>query len=161
MTTWESFRDAIKEQYYPVKSYDDLYTKWTTLRQERDQAVPDFTNIFIPCAPRWVSRFESDIWCSSIATLCIDTSRPKWNFWTSHPWARPTDMPSKSSRSSNKRREIWAWEPLTTKAKKGWPQPIEQRTEKIWISIRTTSPSRKQRRTPERQRKIPGSGGLP
>jgi hypothetical protein len=38
--------DAIKEQYYPVRSYDDLYTKWTTLRQERDQAVPDFTNIF-------------------------------------------------------------------------------------------------------------------
>jgi hypothetical protein len=23
-----------------------LYTKWTTLQQERDQAVPDFTNIF-------------------------------------------------------------------------------------------------------------------
>jgi glutamate synthase domain-containing protein 1 len=46
MTTRESFRDAIKEQYYPVISYDDLYTKWTTLRQERDQAMPDFTNIF-------------------------------------------------------------------------------------------------------------------
>jgi hypothetical protein len=30
--TWESFRDVIKEQYYPVGSYDDLYTKWTTLR---------------------------------------------------------------------------------------------------------------------------------
>jgi hypothetical protein len=30
--TWESFRDAIKEQYYPVGSYDDLYTKQTTLR---------------------------------------------------------------------------------------------------------------------------------
>jgi hypothetical protein len=45
-TTWESFRDAIKEQYYPAESYDDLSTKWTTLRQERDQAVPDFTNIF-------------------------------------------------------------------------------------------------------------------
>jgi hypothetical protein len=44
--TWESFRDAIKDQYYPVESYDDLYMKWTTLRQERDQAVPDFTNIF-------------------------------------------------------------------------------------------------------------------
>jgi hypothetical protein len=31
MATWESFRDDIKEQYYPVGSYDDLYTKWTTL----------------------------------------------------------------------------------------------------------------------------------
>jgi hypothetical protein len=105
MATWESFRDVIKEQYYPVGSYDDLYTKWTTLRQERDQAVPDFTNIFIPCAPRWVSKIQSDIYCSSIAVLCIDTSRPKWNFWTSHPWAWPTDMPSKLSRSSNKRRD--------------------------------------------------------
>jgi hypothetical protein len=46
MDTWESFRDAIKEQYYLVGSYDDLYTKWTTLRRERDQAVLDFTNIF-------------------------------------------------------------------------------------------------------------------
>jgi hypothetical protein len=45
-STWESFRDAIKEQYYPFRSYDDSYTKWTTLRKERDQAVPEFTNIF-------------------------------------------------------------------------------------------------------------------
>jgi hypothetical protein len=27
--------------------------------------------------------------------------------------------------------EIWAWEPLTTKAKKGWPKPTKQRREKI------------------------------
>ena len=45
-TTSESFKDAIKEQYNPVGSYHDLSTKWTTLRQERDQAMPDFTNIF-------------------------------------------------------------------------------------------------------------------
>jgi hypothetical protein len=44
--TWDSFRDVIKEQYYRVRSYDDLYTKWTKLRKEREQAVPDFTNIF-------------------------------------------------------------------------------------------------------------------
>jgi hypothetical protein len=31
VTTWESFMDAMKKQYYPVRSYDDLYTKWTTL----------------------------------------------------------------------------------------------------------------------------------
>jgi hypothetical protein len=31
--TWDSFRDAIKEQYYPVGSYEDQYTRWTTLRQ--------------------------------------------------------------------------------------------------------------------------------
>jgi hypothetical protein len=44
--TWESFMDVIKEQYYPVEIHYDLYTKWTTLQQERHQAVPDFTNIF-------------------------------------------------------------------------------------------------------------------
>ena len=49
---WGSFRDVIKEQYYLVGSYDDLYTKWITLRKqrdqavERDQAVLEFTNIF-------------------------------------------------------------------------------------------------------------------
>jgi hypothetical protein len=31
--TWESFRDVIKEQYYPVGSYEDMYTKWNTLWQ--------------------------------------------------------------------------------------------------------------------------------
>jgi hypothetical protein len=45
-TTWESFKDVIKEQYYLVESYDDFYTKWTTLWQERDQGVSEFTNIF-------------------------------------------------------------------------------------------------------------------
>ena len=34
--TWNSFRDAIKEQYYPVGSYEDKYIQWTTLRQQRD-----------------------------------------------------------------------------------------------------------------------------
>jgi hypothetical protein len=45
-TTWESFRDDFKEKYYPSRSYDDLYTKWITLQQERDQAVPELKNIF-------------------------------------------------------------------------------------------------------------------
>jgi hypothetical protein len=57
----------------------------------------------IPCAPSWVSKIQSDIWCSSIMVLFIDTSRLKWNFWTSNPWVRLTDMSSKLSRSSNKR----------------------------------------------------------
>jgi hypothetical protein len=38
--TLGSSRDAIKEQYYSFGSYDDLYTKWTTLWQERDQTLP-------------------------------------------------------------------------------------------------------------------------
>eukprot|EP00253_Pinus_taeda_P036114 PITA_36114 len=44
--TWNSFRDAIKEQCYRVGSYEDQYLKWTTLRQGRDQDVLEFTNIF-------------------------------------------------------------------------------------------------------------------
>jgi hypothetical protein len=44
--TWDSFMDAIKEQYYLVGSYKDQYTRWTTLRHERYQTVLDFTNIF-------------------------------------------------------------------------------------------------------------------
>jgi hypothetical protein len=38
--TWDYFMDVIKEQYYHVGSYDDQYTRWTMLRQERDQTVP-------------------------------------------------------------------------------------------------------------------------
>ena len=30
--TWDSFRDAIKKQYYLVGSYEDQYIRWTTLR---------------------------------------------------------------------------------------------------------------------------------
>ena len=44
--TWASFVDALKGQYYPVRNYEDQYTRWTTLRQERDQIVSKFTNIF-------------------------------------------------------------------------------------------------------------------
>jgi len=44
--TWNSFWGAIKEQYYPVGSYEDEYIKWTTLWQGRDQDVSEFTNLF-------------------------------------------------------------------------------------------------------------------
>jgi hypothetical protein len=37
--TWATFVDALKEQYYLVGSYDDQYTRWTTLCQERPNAV--------------------------------------------------------------------------------------------------------------------------
>jgi hypothetical protein len=44
--TWDSFRDSIKEQYSPIGSYKDQYTRWTTLRQERDQTIPEFYQYF-------------------------------------------------------------------------------------------------------------------
>jgi hypothetical protein len=57
--TWDSFRDAIKEQYYPIGSYKNEYTRWTTLCQERDQIVPDFTNNFHTlCTKLGIKYFE-------------------------------------------------------------------------------------------------------
>jgi hypothetical protein len=44
--TCVSFRDVIKERYYPIGRHDDQYTKWTTLWHERDQTMPEFTNVF-------------------------------------------------------------------------------------------------------------------
>jgi hypothetical protein len=44
--TWNSFRYAIKEQYYLMGSYEDKYIQWTTLRQQRDQDVHELTNLF-------------------------------------------------------------------------------------------------------------------
>ena len=44
--TWDSFMDSIKEKYYPVRSYEDQYTRWTPLCHERDQTIPYFINIF-------------------------------------------------------------------------------------------------------------------
>ena len=38
--------DAIKEQYYPMGSYEDKYIKWTTLWQQMDQDVHELTNLF-------------------------------------------------------------------------------------------------------------------
>jgi hypothetical protein len=38
--------DVVKEQYYHVGNYEDQYMRWTTLKQERGQAVLEFTNTF-------------------------------------------------------------------------------------------------------------------
>jgi hypothetical protein len=38
--------DALKEQYYPLRNYDEEYMRWTTLQQEKGQTVPEFTNNF-------------------------------------------------------------------------------------------------------------------
>jgi hypothetical protein len=44
--TWNSFQDAINEQYYPVGSYEDKYIQWNMLRHQRDQDVHELTNLF-------------------------------------------------------------------------------------------------------------------
>jgi hypothetical protein len=44
--TWNSFRYAIKEQYYPMGSYEEKYIQWTALRWQRDKDVHELMNMF-------------------------------------------------------------------------------------------------------------------
>ena len=44
--TWNSFWDGIKEQYYPVGSYEDKYIQCTMLQQKWDQNVHELMNLF-------------------------------------------------------------------------------------------------------------------
>jgi hypothetical protein len=103
--TWDSFRDAIKEQYCHVGVMTTCIQDGPHYGRKETKQSQSSPMSSIPCAPSQVSNILSDIWCSSIVAVCIDTSRKKWIFWTSHPWARPIDMLSKSSRSLIKRRD--------------------------------------------------------
>jgi hypothetical protein len=135
-TTWESFRDAIKEQYYPVGSYDDLYTKWTTLRQERDQAVPDFTNIFHTLRTKLGIKDSERHLVLKYHGALHRYIQTEMEFLDISSLGAPTDMPSKSSRSSNKRRGNLGLGTPHNKSQERAPQPTEQRTEKRWIVSR-------------------------
>lgn len=73
------------------------------------QSLPMF---FIPFKWSLVSRILRNICYSSIANAYIDTSRMIWTSYTSPCLARHTYMPSRSSRSLNKRSEtldLWIW----------------------------------------------------
>jgi hypothetical protein len=133
-----------------------LYTKWTTLRQERDQAMLDFTNIFHTLHNKMGIKYSEKHLVLKYRSALHDTSILKWNFWTSHPWARPTDMSSKSDRSSNKRRNNLG---LGTPHKKCQERasPTHKTKDRIKMdSIRIAISSHK-KRTLERQRKMLGS----
>jgi hypothetical protein len=48
---------------------------------------------------------------------------------------------------------IWAWEPLTTKSRKGHPQPTKQRIEKIWtVSKQPLQAARKEGNQKDKER---------
>ena len=38
--------EALNKKYYRVGSYENQYTKWTTLQQQREQMVLEYTNNF-------------------------------------------------------------------------------------------------------------------
>jgi hypothetical protein len=79
--TWEYFIDVIKEQYYPVGNYEDQYMRWTTLRQERGQAVSEFTNTFHTlCTKLGIKYSEWNLVLKYHVGLYTGTSKPKWSF---------------------------------------------------------------------------------
>jgi hypothetical protein len=75
-----------------------------------------------------------------------------------HPWARPTGMSSKSSKSSNKRCDNLGLGTPHNKSQEREAPTHKTKDRAKMDSIRKTSPSCKHRRTPKRQIRIPGSG---
>jgi hypothetical protein len=135
-----------------------LYTRWTTLQQERDQTVPKFTNVFHTLRTKMVIKYSEKQKCSSTMVVCIDTSRHKWIFWPSFPWVWPIDMLSKSSRILNKINDsLDLVTPHNRSRERVAPTHKTKGKEKM-ESLRMTILSRKQRRTMETQRKTLGSG---
>jgi hypothetical protein len=80
IATWDSFRDSIEEQYYPSEVMRTYIPNGPHCGKKETKQCQISQISSIPCTPRWVSKIQSDIWCSSIMVLCIDTSRLKWNF---------------------------------------------------------------------------------
>jgi hypothetical protein len=158
IATWESFRDAIKEQYYPVRSYDDLYTKWTTLWQERDQAVPDFTNIFHTLRTKLgIKDSERHLVLKYHGALHRYIQTEMEFLDISSLGAAYRYVVKIEQKLKQKTRQFGPGNPHNKIQERVAPTHRTKEREKMG-SIRTTSTSHKQRRTLERQRKIPGSG---
>jgi hypothetical protein len=101
--TWDFFVDVVKEQYYPIGNYEYQYMRWTTLRQERGQAVSEFTNTFHTLHTKLGIKDSERHLVLKYWGLYIDTSKLKWIFWTSHHWVFLIDMLLKSSRNLSTR----------------------------------------------------------
>jgi hypothetical protein len=97
--TWDFFVDAVKEQYYPVGNYDDQYMRWTTLRQERGQAVSEFTNTFHTLHTKLGIKDSERHLVLKYHGALHRYIQTEMDFWTSHHWELLIDMLSKSSRN--------------------------------------------------------------
>jgi hypothetical protein len=85
------------------RSYDDLYTKWTTLRQERDQAVPEFTNIFHTLRTKLGIKYSERHLVLKYRGGLHRYIQAEMDFLDISSLGAPIDMSSKSSKSLNKR----------------------------------------------------------
>jgi hypothetical protein len=45
-STWEDYVYSIKEEFYPIRNYDDQYMRWITLRKKKGQTLSEYNNIF-------------------------------------------------------------------------------------------------------------------
>jgi hypothetical protein len=144
--TWDSFRDAIKEYYYLVGSYEDLVTPDGPPYVKKETRQYQISPIFsIPCAPNWVSKTLSDIWCSNTADVFIDTLKHKWIFYTLPHLVWLIDMLSRSSRNLRRRGESLDMQsPHNRSREKVAPNHIE-RDKANMATLRTTSPRRNTR----------------
>jgi hypothetical protein len=95
--TWDSFWDAIKENYYPLEATRTNtpdrppYVKKGTRQYQISQI---FSILY---APNWVSKTLRIIWCSNTMIVCIDTFKQKWSSWTSPYWSQLIDTLSRLS----------------------------------------------------------------
>jgi hypothetical protein len=100
--TWEAFVDSLKEEFYPIRNYDDQYMRWMTLCQKRDQMVSEYTNIFHTlCSKLGIKDSEWHLVLKYHSGLHIGTSKHRWISWTSPHWELLIDMQSKLRRNSS------------------------------------------------------------
>ena len=141
-----------------MRSYDDLYTKWTTLRQERDQAIPDFTNIFHTLHTKLGIKYSKRHMVLKYRNALHRYIQNEMEFLDISSLGMTYRYAVKIEQ--NIKQKTWKFglgKPSQQNPGKGGPTQRTKDRENM-DSIRTTSPSCKQRRTPERQRRIPGSG---
>jgi hypothetical protein len=155
-TTWEFFRDAIKEQYYPVGSYDELYTKWTTLWQERDQTVPEFTNISHTLRTKMGIKDSERHLVLKYRGALHRYIQTEMEFLDILSLGATYRYPVKIEQNlKQKTRQFGPGNP-SAKAMKGRPQPTEQRTKQRWtVSRQLVQATRKgHRKDKERYREV-------
>jgi hypothetical protein len=95
--------DAVKEQYYLVGNYEDQYMRWTTLRQERGQAVPDFTNNFHTLRTKLGIKGSEQNLVLKYRGALHRYIKTEMDFWISHHSVLLIDMLLKSRRNLSTR----------------------------------------------------------
>jgi hypothetical protein len=112
----------------------------------------------IPCTPNWVSKNLSDIWCSSNATVCIDTFKQKWSFWTSPHWVQLINVLSRSSINLSIRGESLDLQIPHNRRREKEPPTHTTRYKSKMATLRTTIPSCNRRRAMRRRRRTRENG---